>query len=230
MTHDTWTDRLSEYVDGELDPATTRALETHLAGCAECQAVASDLRQIATRARSLPDRPVRADLWNGIEARIIEGSVLPLERPARKGLFVSWPRLAAAGIALAVASGAAALALTRSRTVELPQVATGVAPVVAGTQGATVQTVGARPDSKVTQTTADAVVELQSILASRQLDSTTVKVLVQNLARIDSAIADAERALAADPSNAYVSRHLANTAKRKVELLHLVAGLTQSRS
>ena len=155
--------------------------------------------------------------------------MLPLERPARKGLFVSWPRLAAAGIALAVASGAAALAVTRSRTVELPQVATGVAPVVAGTPGATVQT-GGQVATQVTQTTADAVVELQIILASRQLDSATVKVLVHNLARIDSAIADAERALAADPSNAYVSRHLANTAKRKVELLHLVAGLTQSRS
>ncbi len=68
------------------------------------------------------------------------------------------------------------------------------------------------------------------ILASEKLDSGTVRVLTQNLARIDSAIADAERALAADPSNAYVSRHLASTARRKVELLRLVAGLTQSRS
>ena len=84
--------------------------------------------------------------------------------------------------------------------------------------------------AQVTQSTARAVADLEMILASEKLDSATVRVLTLNLARIDSAIADAERALAADPSNAYVSRHLASTARRKVELLHLVAGLTQSRS
>ena len=84
--------------------------------------------------------------------------------------------------------------------------------------------------AQVNQSTAKAVSDLEMILASEKLDSATVRILTLNLARIDSAIADAERALAADPSNAYVSRHLASTARRKVELLHLVAGLTQSRS
>ena len=65
---------------------------------------------------------------------------------------------------------------------------------------------------------------------SARLDTATVRVLALNLARIDSAIADAERALAADPSNAYVSRHLAATTKRKIDLLRRVAVLTQSRS
>ena len=39
--HDTWNDRLSEYLDGELEPRERAALETHLAGCVECRA---DLR------------------------------------------------------------------------------------------------------------------------------------------------------------------------------------------
>ncbi len=55
MTHDTWTDRLSEYVDGELDVATTRALELHLVGCAECRAIADDLRKVSARGRALPE-------------------------------------------------------------------------------------------------------------------------------------------------------------------------------
>lgn len=88
----------------------------------------------------------------------------------------------------------------------------------------------ARASVPVSQSTAKAVADLEMILASEKLDTATVRILSQNLARIDSAIADAERALAADPSNVYVSRHLASTARRKVELLHLVAGLTQSRS
>ena len=53
---------------------------------------------------------------------------------------------------------------------------------------------------------------------------------MENLARIDTAIADAERALAADPANVYVSRHLADAEKRKLALLRTAARLVQSQS
>ena len=228
MTHDTWIDRLSEYVDGELDASTARALEAHLAGCADCRAIADDLRAVSARARALPVVPPASDLWQGIESRIHESGIVPLRPPARRtGLFVSWPRLAAAGLLLGLASGGAVFAVTRFESQPEVIATVPVAPA-AGTpvNGPTELQVGAR----VTQSTANAVSDLEMILASEKLDSATVRVLTLNLARIDSAIADAERALAADPSNAYVSRHLASTARRKVELLHLVAGLTQSRS
>jgi anti-sigma factor RsiW len=225
MTHDTWTDRLSEYVDGELDTSTTRALELHLAGCGECRAIADDLRQVSARARALPVVPPAFDLWSGIESRMHEGGIVPLRAPTRAGLFISWPRLAAAGLLLGAASGGAAYAFTKYAT-RAEVVATAPVPAVTPDSSAPVVPVGAR----MTQSTARAVADLEMILTSGKLDSGTVRVLTQNLARIDSAIADAERALAADPSNAYVSRHLASTARRKVALLHLVAGLTQSRS
>lgn len=227
MTHDTWTDRLSEYVDGELDTSTARALELHLAGCAECRAIADDLRQVSARARALAVVPPATDLWKGIESRMHEGGIVPLRAPKRAGMFISWPRLAAAGLLLGAASGGAAYAFTRySSRAEI--VATIPVTPARGTadSGAPVLQVGAQ----MSQSTARAVADLEMILESEKLDSGTVRVLTQNLARIDSAIADAERALAADPSNAYVSRHLASTARRKVALLHLVAGLTQSRS
>jgi len=228
MTHETFTDRLSEYLDGELDASAMRALDAHLAGCADCRALADDLRHIAARGRGLPVVPPAADLWQGIEARIHESGVVPL-RPAsrRSGLFVSWPRLAAAGLLLGLVSGGAVYAVTRLQS--QPGVVA-VVPVVSTMGSPVAGTAGLPVGAQVTQSTAGAVSDLQMILASEQLDSTTVRILTLNLARIDSAIADAERALAADPSNAYVSRHLASTARRKVELLHLVAGLTQSRS
>jgi anti-sigma factor RsiW len=227
MTHDTWTDRLSEYVDGELDPSTERALEAHLAGCAECRVVADDLRRVSARARALPVVPPSSDLWGGIESRIHEAGIVPLEPARRKGLFVSWPRLAAAAALLGLASGGAVYATLHFRAQPEVAAVVPVAPAVGtpSTDPAQIQ-VGAR----VSESTAKAVADLEMILASEKLDSATVRILTLNLARIDSAIADAERALAADPSNAYVSRHLASTARRKVELLHLVAGLTQSRS
>lgn len=228
MTHATWTDRLSEYVDGELEPRTARALEAHLAGCARCRAIADDLRRISAGGRALPVVPPAADLWQGIESRIHASGIMPLRpAPRRAGLFVSWPRLAAAGLLLGLATGGAVYTATRLRTE--PGVIAAV-PVVPAIDRSTAGPTGVQVGAQVNKSTADAVADLEMILASDRLDSATVRVLTVNLARIDSAIADAERALAADPSNAYVSRHLASTARRKVELLHLVAGLTQSRS
>ena len=225
MTHDTWTDRLSEYVDGELDIATTRALELHLAGCAECRAIADDLRKVSARGRAMPELAPGSDLWDGIASRIHEAGVVPIRPRVRSGLLISWPRLAAAALLLGLASGGAVYGVTR-----LTQRTTEVANAPLAAPGTGLVPVPVSNATTANQSTATAVADLEMILASEKLDSGTVRVLTQNLARIDSAIADAERALAADPSNAYVSRHLASTARRKVELLRLVAGLTQSRS
>src|SRR5512144_1370842 len=117
MTHETWTDRLSEYVDGELDAATVRALEAHLAGCADCRAIADDLRQVSAMGRTLPELPPATDLWPVIESRMHASGVVPL-RPriaTRAGMFVSWPRLAAAGLLLGLVSGGAVYSVIRFR-------------------------------------------------------------------------------------------------------------------
>jgi hypothetical protein len=58
-----------------------------------------------------------------------------------------------------------------------------------------------------------------------QLDTTTIKVIEQNLAAIDQAIAQAQRALEADPANMYLNTHLAETMRRKLELLRQAATL-----
>lgn len=225
MTNDPWIDRLSEYVDGELDDVTSAALEGHLVTCDECRAITEDLRQIAVRARALPELPARRDLWPEIERQIHGQDVIPIA-PRRRGLYVSWPRLAAAGLLIGLASSGAALGYLHWKQPDRVAVSATPSPtVVPGTP-----VLAARASVPVSQSTAKAVADLEMILASEKLDTATVRILSQNLALIDSAIADAERALAADPSNVYVSRHLASTARRKVELLHLVAGLTQSRS
>jgi anti-sigma factor RsiW len=43
---DLWTDRLSEYLDGELPAAAGHALEQHVAGCDACRATLDDLRAV----------------------------------------------------------------------------------------------------------------------------------------------------------------------------------------
>jgi hypothetical protein len=77
-----------------------------------------------------------------------------------------------------------------------------------------------------------AVRDLRTVLNENRskLDTATVRVLEQSLAKIDRAIVDAERALASDPGNAYLSGHLAQTRLRKLDLLRHAATLTAARS
>ena len=55
--HDEWNDRLSEYIDGELEPSERRDLDAHLAVCVECRTDLAALRAVVTRAGSLSDTP-----------------------------------------------------------------------------------------------------------------------------------------------------------------------------
>ena len=85
--------------------------------------------------------------------------------------------------------------------------------------------VSLRPNAS--QSYAAAVADLERVLEQGRgkLDSTTIKVIEQNLAAIDRAIADAQRALEADSANLYLNTHLAETMRRKLDLLRQAAAL-----
>jgi len=110
---DKWTERLSEYLDGELTAVERVALEAHLPNCAECSAVLDELRGVVARARALDDRPPARDLWQRVAALI--GAAPAAERPVAqpKGRVLMFrrvsftvPQLAAAALALMLGSGA----------------------------------------------------------------------------------------------------------------------------
>ena len=232
MTQDNWTDRLSEYLDGTLAVGERAALEAHLAGCAACAATLEELRRVVARARALDDRPPAADLWPKIAAGIgraipARGAVadlgerrpkgLPTGRPKRHLAFTV-PQLIAASVALIVLSGGATW-LLRARAATTP---VGIAPPQARWLTAA--------DRRYETT----VAELQGALVegrrTGRLDSTTVRILERNLATIDTAIAQARRALAEDPGSAYLNHHLADTMRRKLELLRQATALTGTQS
>lgn len=257
---DIWQHRLSEYLDGELAPAEREALEQHLSTCANCTAILGQLRLVIDRARSLEDRVPSRDLWPGVAARIGDRAAaspsaaterrlssrehrapvvhsIGRERPAtahaleRRRLSRSIPQLAAAVIGLLLVGGGAvwlahrapgSAAPTRS-TAELRAPGTSLEPVPAATTGAMEVPAGAYDA---------AVAELERALAEgrSRLAPSTVRALEQNLRIIDQAIGDARRALASDPANAYVSNHLADTMRRKVELLRRANLLASTRT
>jgi anti-sigma factor RsiW len=224
---DQWTERLSEYLDGELEDGERVALESHLQSCSECSAIVADLRRVVRRARTLKQRAPERDLWPGIAGRI--GATLAeteevvdltsRRRSPRRWSF-SLPQVAAASIALMTISGGAVWML---RTAGPQPVIAPVARVPSPSP--TVVTAAVRPSA--TQSYAAAVADLERVLADGrgQLDSTTVRVIEQNLQAIDRAIAQAQRALEADPANLYLNTHLAETMRRKLDLLRQAAAL-----
>jgi len=220
---DKWTARLSEYLDETLAPTERQAIAAHLTGCAECTAMLAELRRVVARAEALEDRPPRADLWPGIAQRIGVGAasrVVSIETRRRRFSF-TMPQLLAAGIALAVISaGGAWLALHG------PSVAPSSGHLIAETNAGAVRWVSA-----VDPTYDRTVSELQRALdegkRTGRLDSTTVRVLEQSLATIDTAIAQAGRALVQDPGNVYLNHHLAETMRRKLNLLRQASGISQ---
>jgi anti-sigma factor ChrR (cupin superfamily) len=214
---DQWTDRLSEYLDGDLAEHEQAALEAHLGTCAACGETLAGLRRIVVRARSLEDRPPSRDLWSGIAARIGAGV-----SPARRRLTFSVPQFLAAGIALALLSGGSAWLLhpDSARMAAVPPA------------GSTVPVATVGSTSAAARSYDSAVDDLERILAEGRgrLDSTTVRVLEQNLALIDRAIAQAQRAVAADSANVYLNTHLAETMRRKIDLLRQAAALVSAVS
>jgi anti-sigma factor RsiW len=230
---DQWTDQLSEYLDDELRPDERAALETHLRHCTACGAALADLKRIVNRARGLEDRLPDRDLWPGIAARIGAGSGearaidLGVERARRRWSF-SLPQLAAAGLALMALSGGSVWLLQPHADMPLAaHPAASTMPVV--TVGNSAANLRARAAGR---SYAAAVSDLERVLQQNRgrLNRTTVQVIERNLATIDSAIAQAQRALDADSANVYLNSHLAETRQRKLELLRQAAALVSSAS
>ncbi len=226
---DVWTDRLSEYLDDELPPGERAALEGHLAQCAECSATLADLRRVVARARALESTGPATDLWPGIATRI--GAAPALRAEGRTGarahgrFTFSLPQLLAAGIALMVLSGGSVWLLRPGSTPSITRGAA-AAPAESGLGTPVSWQRRAAPGYDA------AVADLERVLTEGRgrLDTATVRVLEQNLRVIDQAIEQARRAVAADSANAYLNSHLAETMRRKLDLLRQAASLVSAAS
>jgi hypothetical protein len=72
--------------------------------------------------------------------------------------------------------------------------------------------------------------ELQAMLRERrdQLDPSTVRVVEENLAIIDAAVAQARAAVQRDPASGFLSHRLESALNKKIQLLRTVALLRSS--
>ena len=221
--NDQWTNRLSEYLDETLTGTERMAADAHLATCPACRAVVDDLRRVRARARALDERPPATDLWPRIAREIgLEPARTPVialapRRPAR-ALALSLPQLLAASVALMVISGGAAWLAARR----------------AGARHAAAVTSAARFAWANDPRYGAAIAQLQAALdegrTSGRLDTATVRMLEHNLAVVDTAIAQARRALEADPGSMYLNHHLVDTMRQKLDLLREAAALVSAQT
>jgi putative zinc finger protein len=222
MTTDSFTDRLSEYLDGDLSAPERTALDAHLAQCAGCRATLEDLRSVVLEAASVDDIAPPRDLWTGVAARIapegqLRGLVSPFRRAISSRLSFTLPQLAAAALALMVLSGGLVwIARSGDPRADFPPISAQVAdgPAIFPADFS---------DPRYDEAIADLERTLEA--GKTNLDLDTIRVVEDNLAAIDRAIDQCRRALATDPANVYLNTHLADARQRKLRLLRRATAL-----
>lgn len=219
-----WIDRLSDYIDDDMDPSERAALEDHLADCDVCSATLTDLRKLVKAAAGLEDRPPERDLWPGIAERLEERGpvVVPFDagRSARRRFRLSLPQMAAAVVAaLLIGVAGTWFAIERGEP-GAPTVAEAPAGGSSGRPSGTSPIVSVS-ESAAGPSYAEAVAELEAMLEQRRdrLDPETLRAVERNLEILDQAITEIRIALEENPDDPYLNRHLATTMKRKVDVL-----------
>lgn len=200
MTCDAALDLLEGYMGRRLAPAEYSAMERHLEGCPSCRADLAALTRVHAELPSL--EPVGAEppdveqMWAVIKPRLTphkrRWAGRPLAMPA-------WAVAAAAAVLVVASVGGTMLVLK---------------PDASG--AAASERLGAlESDYEI------ASAELSRLLdgARGQLAPTTLVSLEQNLAAIDSALAEVRRALAADPGNVALEQLVLSAWRQKVRLL-----------
>lgn len=232
-----WTDRLSEYLDNELTPVDRAAADAHLRICPACAAMLDELRAVTARAHALADHAPANNLWPGIAAAI-GSDISPLsprrKENGRRRFSFSVPQLAAAAVLLAALSGGVVwtLGVPRASTVAMSPVPP-ASPAQRVADGDPVRPTGfTTPRPTAEQSYDAAVADLERVVEAGRgrLDEKTLQVVRKNLAVIDTAVAQARRAVEQDPANSYLNSYLAHTMRRKIDLLRQVATLASVRS
>ena len=223
---DPWVDRLSEYVDGDLDAATTRDLETHLATCAECRATRDELVRVVAHAQRAGYQTPKRELWSSIEAQISRPNArpsIPTIAPRHVTLSV-WRLAAAAAIVATLAGGLAWIVATRGSG--------SVITVVQDTATAEPVSPALPPSALTVASYREVAADLERAFEAGRgtLRPETKRVIEENLRRIDAAIAQADSAVRADPGSQYLNQYLAETMQRKLKLLRRAVEITAARS
>jgi len=219
---DTWTDRLSAFIDDELDAEERVALDRHLAECAECRTDLAALREVRHWAGTYEGGSVHGDVWNGVAGAIRSrrdvgrAGTTPL-----RGRRISVPLALAASVVLLLVGSVSWWA------------ARATAPQPAATAGVPRAEIFTPQPAQAALLAAErygaAIAQLEhAVLDAGELDTATIRVVRAKLLVVDRAIGEAREALAKDPASAYLADHFASMMQRKLNVLRSAAAVRSS--
>ncbi len=203
-----WSDRLSEYLDGDLSPAERTACAAHLETCPVCRDTLAALAEVRAAVAGLPGIPPSGDLWSGIAERLGTSPLGLAHVAGPRRITASLRSLAAAAALVAVTSGSLVWFALRPSSPggDSPADST-PAPVIAL----------AALDASMDPIIAD----LEQLLRERaaSLDPAVLRGIETDLRAINQSLANIRSALAEDPSNGSLNRQLARLLRAKVDRL-----------
>lgn len=208
---------LDDYLDGTLAEGDAAAVAAHLERCEACRTIAADLRSILHDAGALSGIEPARDLWPEIERVVGSRKWLGLGSVTR---FRQAPRgraLLAAAAMLVVGAGAVlvGMAIGRRSVPAAPSAAAGRGAILAA---ASADVGSARAGLDAARAQLRAALQAQRA----RFSPATFKVIEHNLAVIDEAARQIEKALSADPGNPGLEQLLMATYRQEIDMLQLV--------
>jgi len=210
---------IHDRVDGALDAGAQPELDAHLASCAACRGLLSDLDAINRTAADIPDVTPRPEVWNSLAAR------LAAEAAARPRPFWTGARVALAMAATLVVAVTSSVWLLRAPAPAAPTEASADSPAGAATgviqsDRDLVQDVDEHlriADEHYVQ----AIAGLEQVVRSGEgaLDPALAATLQKNLGVIDQAITESREAIKTQPNSQLAQTSLFEALRQKVSLL-----------
>ncbi len=221
---------IQELVDGAIGPIRRAELERHLEACADCRALAGDLRVIRDTAASLDPLEPPDGVWLQIAGRLRQEGRVAAPAPRATGRHAALLALAAA---LILAVGASVLVLVPRFRENTAASRVGTPPAIsdpAAGEGNAAREVAVESVEEefrlAEQHYQNAIAKLEEAARLDRptndpatLDAQTAAVLQKNLQVIDQAIAESRAALRAEPQSAPARDSLFDALRRKVALL-----------
>ena len=206
---------IDDYVDERLAPEPRARLEEHLRGCAACRALADDLRTLFDAIDTLePQRP-SPHVWTRIAAAV-EAEPDSSRLLGRLGLrATSWHMAMSAAAIVCLLIGGVWLAFRDAASASRP-----LHHAQTVNESTPLQPVGAVVDAAQSDY-ASAITSLERIANTDAdaLDAPTATVVRNNLAVLDTAIRESQRALDSNPSSDVARESLFDALRTKVTLL-----------
>jgi hypothetical protein len=232
--HSAYRESIHELIDGTIGAMRRAELERHLADCAECRALLSDMEAIREAAGTLDPLEPPDGVWLQIAGRLRqEGRValppaLPAVRPPARVRHVALLAIAAS-LLLAVGAGLVLLLQDRSNRAGGQPPAAAATPQQPGNATTDIGIESVEAEFRLAeQHYQNAIAKLEQAARLDQtaagqdrnaLDPQTAAMLQKNLQVIDQAIAESRSALRSEPSSAPARDSLFDALRRKVALL-----------